>query len=108
MKTVKTLKPRLGQLNTSRLTTVNKAAATPRLRGRAWMCRRAGWLSLNPLCCMCHSEGRTTAGAEVDHITPLWQGGADDESNYQTLCEPHHKAKTAREAGMRTGQAVQA
>jgi len=108
MKTVKALKPRLGQLNTLRLTTVNQAAATPRLRGRSWMARRSLWLSAHPLCCMCQAEGRTTAGAEVDHITPLWQGGADDESNYQTLCEAHHKAKTAREAGMRTGKAVQA
>jgi hypothetical protein len=28
-------------------------------------------------------------------------GGADDESNLQSLCHSHHSAKTAREVGWR-------
>jgi 5-methylcytosine-specific restriction protein A len=55
----------------------------------------------NPLCCHCQAEGRVAQGQEVDHIVPLWAGGEDDETNYQTLCKPHHAAKTAREAGER-------
>jgi len=47
---------------------------------------------------MCEAEGRVTAAQEVDHIIRLEIGGADDESNYQSLCVEHHKAKTKSEA----------
>ena len=36
-------------------------------------------------------------GKEVDHITPVKQGGGDDMGNLQVLCAPCHKAKTRRE-----------
>lgn len=62
------------------------------------MTRRERWLMANPLCIACQAEGRVAAGQEVDHRIPLWAGGEDDESNYQSLCTEHHKAKTAREA----------
>ena len=95
---LKTLKSRLGTQG-SRLTTLTQRPdATPRMRGRKWMNRRAQWLEANPLCCECTKEDRTTAAQEVDHVTPLWKGGADDESNYASLCIEHHKTKTAREA----------
>ena len=93
-----TLKPRLQPIKLSRLTTAPRMDATPRQRGRAWMERRARWLYDHPLCCDCEAEGRTTLGDEVDHDTPLWKGGADDESNFRTRCKDHHKAKTAEEA----------
>jgi len=50
---------------------------------------------------------------ELDHITPLWAGGADEDSNRQCLCvwtdaegrkQGCHVAKTAREAAQRSGQ----
>ena len=72
--------------------------ATKRTRGSVWMARRARWLSGSPLCVMCEAEGRITEAKEVDHIQRLDAGGADDESNYQSLCVAHHKAKTKREA----------
>ena len=75
-----------------------KQASTPRKRGRAWVEIRARWLRAHPLCNHCEQEGKVTAGQELDHVIPLHQGGADDESNYQTLCIKHHKAKTAKEA----------
>ncbi len=62
---------------------------------------RAKWLRTHPLCCMCQAEGHVTIADEVDHITPLWSGGADNDSNYQSLCKAHHAAKTAAEAGDR-------
>ena len=37
----------------------------------------------------------------VDHIVPLWAGGANEDENLQLLCEPCHKVKTAREATQR-------
>lgn len=61
--------------------------------------RRERWLRYNPLCVDCKAQGRVTAGQEVDHVIPLFKGGADDPSNYQTLCKEHHAAKTARDMG---------
>jgi 5-methylcytosine-specific restriction protein A len=88
------------------LKTVVKYPGDPReverLRGRAAVERRSKWLDAHPLCCMCEAEGVVKAGDVVDHIQPLWDGGQDDESNLQTLCQtPHHDEKTAKEAGIR-------
>ena len=95
-----TLKPRIGAAPT-RLQRTARIEPTERLRGRAAVERRARWLELHPLCCMCEAEGRVTAATVPDHIVPLWKGGADDETNLQSLCAEHHDAKTAAEAGER-------
>lgn len=62
------------------------------------MRRRAAWLMAHPLCVLCERSGHVAAAVVLDHIVPLWKGGADDESNYQGLCDECHKAKTADEA----------
>lgn len=50
----------------------------------------------------CRACGRVTQDGEVDHITPLANGGTDDEANLQWLCrEPCHAEKTRREMGGR-------
>lgn len=99
--TLQRLKPRIATLNTQRLTA--QPLETARLRGRAAVDRRARWLSLHPLCVECDKAGKVTAGQVVDHIVPLWQGGADDyEANGQTLCNEHHDAKSLAEAGERS------
>lgn len=41
---------------------------------------------------------------EVDHITPAWRGGSDEDANLRSLCTGHHKRKSAGEGG----QAAQA
>lgn len=99
MAKIKTLKPRIGVINTSRAARLTTDAQ--RMRGNRWAKRREAWLMLNPLCRHCKAQGRTTMGQEVDHVTPLWAGGVDDESNYQTLCVQCHKLKTAAEAARR-------
>lgn len=55
------------------------------------------------LCQPCLKSGLVTAANQVDHITPKAEGGADDESNLQAICDACHKAKTAAEA--RAGRA---
>ena len=96
-----TLKPRIGAAPT-RLQRTARIEPTERLRGRAAVERRARWLELHPLCCKCETEGRVTVATDVDHIVPLWAGGADDyATNGQSLCRAHHDAKTAAEAGER-------
>lgn len=34
---------------------------------------------------------------QIDHIVPLFQGGKEEYDNYQSLCQKHHKKKTAQE-----------
>ena len=53
------------------------------------------------LCQECKRNGKTTIGHPVDHIKPLCDGGSDDDSNKETLCQPCHDAKSAREARQR-------
>ena len=51
-----------------------------------------------PLCPQCQALGFTVAGAEVDHIVPLSQGGSlMDRANLQHLCRPCHDVKTQRQ-----------
>ena len=84
----------------NRLAVMQPGNGTPRDRGRPWRRRRAAWLREHPLCVACLSETpqRVTAATECDHVLPLWQGGADEDNNLQSLCADHHKAKSAREA----------
>lgn len=56
------------------------------------------------LCQECQRQGRMSIGVAVDHITPLWMGGSDDETNKELLCQPCHDAKTAREARLRSSR----
>jgi 5-methylcytosine-specific restriction protein A len=77
------------------------AEATPRQRGTKWMQRRARFLYGEPLCRVCKAKGMLTEATEVDHIEPLFRGGADDEDNFQPLCAPCHKVKTAADLSRR-------
>jgi 5-methylcytosine-specific restriction protein A len=52
----------------------------------------------NGLCQPCYKRGRITIGTQVDHEIPKAQGGTDELANLQTICEPCHRAKTARES----------
>lgn len=98
-----TLKPRIAELKTQRVQAIGRAGATPRTRGSAWMKTRAQWLREHPMCVECERLGFVSIDVEVDHVVPLWEGGADDPSNYQTLCVEHHAEKTADEAKRRGG-----
>lgn len=50
-----------------------------------------------PLCEQCEGEGRTTLATQRDHRIPLAEGGADDETNEQALCNACHDAKSEAE-----------
>ena len=99
MSKLQMLKPRVQMVKAQR---VNTVAETARTRGGSWMRIRAKWLREHPMCCKCQEEGALgIVATELDHVIPLSQGGRDDESNYQSLCYSHHKAKTAEEAKAR-------
>jgi len=101
-----TLKPRISALKVNRIQPLtDNPNATPRLRGRAGVERRARWLAKHPLCVQCEAKGITRMADVVDHRVPLWKGGPDDESNFQSLCQtPCHDEKSAREAKERAGR----
>lgn len=98
----------------SRISTINTASAPvptgeayDAMRGsaysrgydRKWRKLRNRHLAEHPLCRICEAENRVTAATEVDHIEPISRSPERrlDPTNLQSLCHPHHVAKTARE-----------
>lgn len=45
---------------------------------------------------------------QIDHVTPLREGGVDDETNMQALCTPCHRDKSSEEMRMRSSKALKA
>ena len=64
-----------------------------------WKRLREMVLSRDPLCVECAKHGVVEASTHVDHITPLAQGGTNEMSNLQGLCETCHNKKTATHDG---------
>jgi 5-methylcytosine-specific restriction enzyme A len=82
----------------SKLAVSGRAGSTKRMRGNAWMKRRAKWLAAHPLCEPCRKNGYVTLAEQVDHVVPLVNGGRDHESNFQSICVECHKQKSSTEA----------
>jgi 5-methylcytosine-specific restriction endonuclease McrA len=51
--------------------------------------------------CTCGALFDVKTKAQFDHISPLWLGGKNRETNLQALCPPCHGKKTATEATVR-------
>lgn len=79
--------------------------ATKRITGRRLQTLRDRLFSSNPLCVECKRLGKVTLATQRDHIKPLAEGGADDDSNVQGLCHDCHEDKSLAEAfrGRRRG-----
>jgi 5-methylcytosine-specific restriction protein A len=101
---VTTLKPRLKTIS-NRLSNANGAGQTVRVRGSRWQAFRTHYMRDNPLCKHCQLNGRYTIATELDHIRPLWQGGAEfDHKNIQSLCHECHVIKSTEEQKQRAKQ----
>lgn len=101
---LQTLKPRIGTLDTRRGSPV---VATERIRGRALQTIRDRILYRDAGICRCDTckaTGALKPAHEVEHRTPLWAGGAEDDQNRYAINSDCHKAKTAREAAQRAGR----
>jgi 5-methylcytosine-specific restriction protein A len=68
-----------------------------RIRGRRGVELRKARLAREPLCRDCKAKGIYRASVVPDHITPLAQGGTEDESNIRCLCGPCHDRRTAEQ-----------
>jgi 5-methylcytosine-specific restriction protein A len=77
--------------------TTTRRSRKDRGYGWEWEQRRARILRGEPLCRSCRKAGRAVVATDVDHIRPKHLGGTDDDANLQPLCNPCHRAKTARE-----------
>jgi len=76
----------------------HRGSSTQRGYGYRWQKSSKGWLRVHPLCAECERQGRVAAATVVDHIVPhrgdmqlFW-----DPNNWESLCKPHHDAKTGR------------
>lgn len=92
------LRPRVTNLVEPRLATLPRQR-TQRLRGRRAVERRKAWLADHPACerCEAMTPRRFSVAEEVDHVVPLYAGGADDETNFSSLCKDCHRAKSAED-----------
>jgi 5-methylcytosine-specific restriction protein A len=67
--------------------------------GRPWRRKRDAVLKRDGhLCRQCRREGALTLASQVDHVVPVAEGGTDDETNLEAICDLHHLAKTQAEA----------
>lgn len=66
-----------------------RPSASERGYDQKWRRIRAAFLKKYSACAVCGAEA-----TEVDHITPLKDGGTNEWSNLQPLCKSHHSQKT--------------
>ena len=75
-----------------------KAKPTKRITGRRLQAMREALFQREPLCQHCKARGFYKPATQRDHIVPLAEGGADDASNEQALCDDCHREKSQVEA----------
>ena len=103
--TLKTLKPRI---KTMAPTGPKSVSQTTRIRGSALQKIRREKLLKNPACEICAKQGIVTPAVVVDHIMPIWAGGAESDANRCSICHSCHSKKSALEAKARaSGGALQ-
>ena len=65
-------------------------------------------MAVEPWCRTCKTTGELTRHSRatiLDHITPLAEGGSNEDANLQPLCGPCHDLKTAKGAARARGAA---
>lgn len=74
-----------------------RQSSTQRGYDARWRRLRLAFLRAHPLCVQCAAQGIITAAQEVDHVTPLRDGGTNEWANLQPLCKSCHSHKTMTE-----------
>jgi 5-methylcytosine-specific restriction protein A len=70
-----------------------------RLTGRIGQAQRKRIRERDQYTCQNEKCGRVVQVGQCDHIKSLDDGGSNDDSNLQLLCEECHKQKTAVDRG---------
>ena len=98
---MKTLRTNLRTLEES---SVKRGLATSRVTGNSlYAIMKRFERQIPRLCAECQRQGRVRYGDELEHIVPLWKGGAESDANREWICREDHRIKTAREASERGG-----
>jgi 5-methylcytosine-specific restriction protein A len=74
-----------------------KPDAPKRMTGRRLQAARKRLFEQNPLCVECDKRGIVRLATQRDHVVALTNGGADDDSNVQGLCDECHEEKSLGE-----------
>ena len=65
---------------------------------KRWRSLRNYFIQMYPLCVNCKRKGEIKNARVVDHIVPINMGGSPiDIKNLQSLCDPCHNSKSAKE-----------
>ena len=70
----------------------------PRIRGRQLQRLRVQLFARHPWCVVCLLKGTHTRATIRDHTIPLAEGGRDDATNEQALCQRCSDVKTREES----------
>ena len=95
------IKPRVaklapGRLHVTPVYVARVSRADPRIKKRI-LSRDKGLCH----CARCLQSGALKPAHQVDHVRPLWAGGAESDDNRASINVECHKVKTADEARMR-------
>lgn len=94
--TFRVAKLRPGRLQMTPVYVARVSRADPRIRERI-LSRDKGLCQ----CARCLQTGALLPAHQVDHVRPLWAGGAESDDNRAAINVECHKRKTAEEARMR-------
>lgn len=73
--------------------------------GRPWRRKRERVMARDQyLCQPCKAAGRLTLATQCDHKVPRAEGGTDDDTNLQAICDDCHDAKSRAEAARGVGR----
>jgi 5-methylcytosine-specific restriction protein A len=73
--------------------------------GRPWRKKRDAVMKRDCyLCQPCKAAGRLTLATQCDHKVPMAEGGTDEDTNLQAICDACHEAKTKAEAARGVGR----
>lgn len=93
------LKPRIATLGSRLPAPAERSTYGQGRGGRPWRRLRAQVLRRDGFMCQCEScQGRKLIAHEVDHITPVFEGGTDDPGNLRAINRDCHAEKSQAEA----------
>lgn len=76
---------------------VSATSRNVRVRDAKWHIDVADLKRRQPFCVKHLERGEQVVATQTDHIVPLINGGANDKSNLQRLCDDCHEDKTRAE-----------